>query len=480
MALGEKMARTAVAVVMAMGLIATACGGEDEPAAGSDTTAVETTAAIETTAAPEETSVETTIGGDTGGVTLDEIGRLVPAECTGEDNVAREDEGVTVDRVNLSAVNIDLAPVADLGFSASDVDMSRMSSVFVDEVNDKGGVCGRQIDLQQVLFNTILGATAIGAACVQVTDDRPNLAAFSGNYQDPLCITDGGVPFLDGANVTEAEMEETNGLLFSRYPSVEAQYRATAKYAIDSGALEGTVGVWYGDSETELGDVVENVVLPMLDEAGVDYTAVRTDFMGSYDPQGNAVLNAGATEFAARGIDTLLAFVNNMNIADMQLELDAQGLNPRYISMPIAANTAIEVFAEQMGTREISDGMEYLGFTYSASEVDNDDPIARSCNEVWTRRTGEVLEPNTFDFMILSAMCVMVDEVVAAISLAGGDLSRDSFVEAMASLPAHPTPGWLADMVWSHDYRFSPAVFAVEDYDGATNTVKTREDFFEV
>jgi ABC-type branched-subunit amino acid transport system substrate-binding protein len=476
------MMRKPLVLVAAMGLLVAACGGDEESDAGSTSTvAAETTAAPETTRAPDDTSVETTAGGsDVGGVTLDEAGRLVPAECSGDDNVANEDEGVTADTVNLVALNIDLAPVAELGFAASGRDMSYMSSVFVDEINDKGGVCGRTIDLAQVKYNALEGATARGESCVEATQDRANLAAFSVAYEDPVCVTEGGVVMIDHADVTEGQSADSGGLLFSRKPSVEDQYLATVQYALDSGALDGKVGVWYGDIRSELSDAFEDVVMPILDEADIDYTAVRTDFPGPYVPEGNAVLTAAATEFASAGVDTMLLFVNNLNLTGLQLELDAQGAHPRYVSMPISANTTNELFAEAYGTRDIADGMEYVTYTASPTEIDESDPVARSCNEVWTQRTGELVETNTFDYQLVGTVCAIVDEIVAALSVAGGALSRESFVAALDSLPAHHAPSLFSDIDWLPDYHFGPTLFSVQDYQGGTNTMVTRADRFEL
>ena len=168
------------------------------------------------------------------------------------------------------------------------------------------------------------------------------------------------------------------------------------------------------------------------------------------------------------------------SLTGIQLELSAQGLNPRYISMPIAENTANDLFAESYGTKEISDGMEYLTYTYSPREVGENDLAAKSCNAQWTELTGETVEPNTYDYYLVAITCVIVDEVLAALSLAGGDLNRESFIAGIEALPSHHAPGYLGEMDWSPDNRFGPAVFSVHDYDGETNGFTTREDFFEL
>lgn len=455
------MRRPVIALLLALSFVATACASDDGGARAAGGGAGGSGEAADFEA-------EVTVGDD---------GRLVPGECAG-DNVASEDDGVTEDSVHVSVLSIDFERLAAIGFAASDRDPTAIFATFVDEVNDEGGVCGREIDLQQVTYDIVQAEG--GQACVEATEDRTNLVVSTAAYAEVLCLTDAGVPVYAGIDATAAEMDDSNGLLFTRYPRLEDQYRATVQHALDTGALDGPVGVWYGSVYPDQTDAVEDVVLPMLDDAGVDYTEFRTDTVGPTDPEGNAALSAAATEFAARDVETVLAFVQNAHHTGIQTELDAQGLRPRWISMPIAANSVNEIFADRFGTREIADGQEFVTFTAGSAELDGDDPIAAACHEIFTRRTGEEVEPGTFDYASVVTTCVQVDILAAALSLAGGDLTRDRFVQALEALPAHRVPPVLGEVAWSPGNHFGPTTFSVQDYDGGENRVTTSEETFEI
>ena len=80
----------------------------------------------------------------------------------------------------------------------------------------------------------------------------------------------------------------------------------------------------------------------------------------------------------------------------------------------------------------------------------------------------------------MTSSCVQVDELAAALSLAGGDLTRSRIVEALEALPAHRSPGLLGELDWTADVRSGPPEFSIQVYDGETNTVATDPEWFEV
>ena len=220
-----------------------------------------------------------------------------PGQCVG-DNVAAESDGVTADTANVSVLSIDFAPLAEIGFASSDRDPTGVYAEFANEINENGGVCGRTLDVQQVKFNILAGEG--GQACLQATEDRENLIIATTGYSEVLCLTDAGVPVVAGNDSSTETMDASNGLLLIRPPLLDKQFEATTQYALDAGALEGVVGVWYGGVYPDQNAAVERVVLPMLDAVGVDYTVFRNDSVGPSDPEGNAVLTAAASEFARR------------------------------------------------------------------------------------------------------------------------------------------------------------------------------------
>jgi hypothetical protein len=249
---------------------------------------------------------------------------------------------------------------------------------------------------------------------------------------------------------------------------------------MDEGALTGKVGVWYGTIFPSQGDAIEAEVLPMLDAAGIDYTAYRTDSAGPSDPEGNAILTSAATDFVGQGVDTVLMFVGPTNLTGMQNELHAQGLDPKYVSAPVNGNTSNEVFAKGFGTSAFTDGQEYVTFSLGASELDSSNPVAASCHKQWQDLTGETVEEKTFDYLLITSECVQADEVLAAMSIAGGDLTRASIVKAFEQVPAHQAPGLLGELGWTPESHGGSSTFSFQVYAGATNSVATDPNYFEV
>jgi ABC-type branched-subunit amino acid transport system substrate-binding protein len=447
--------------VAAMTVLAfVACSSDSKP--GGTTAASSSGAAGSAAAAP---------------VAVDPAGRLLPAKCSGT-NQPNATAGVTASTVNIATLSIDFKALAQIGFAATDRDPTQVFDVFAKAVNAAGGVCGRTIDLQKVTYDVIQNKA--GEACAKVTQDRANLVVNSASFDQPTCITDAGVPLVAATDVSTDDLSHTSGLLFSRGPSLEAQYKATVQYAKDHGYLTGKVGVWYGNIFPNVSGAVESTVLPMLDQAGVQYKAVRTDAAGPSDPQGNAVLTSAATEFVSQKVDTVLMFVGPTNQTGMQAELHKQGLDPRYLSAPVAGNTSNEIFADRFGTRTFTTGQQWITYSLGISELDQNDKLAAACNEQWTKLSGETVAPHTFDYSLVAAVCVQVDELVAALSIAGGDLSRESLVKALEQLPAHRSPGLIGQIAWTHDVRTSEPVFSVQTYDGSANTVKTDANSFKV
>jgi ABC-type branched-subunit amino acid transport system substrate-binding protein len=452
--------RMLVATTAVLALVA--CSSDNKPAATTTGSNSGASSASSATASP---------------VTVDAAGRLLPAKCEGT-NQANASSGVTENTVNIATLSIDFKALAAIGFAATDRDPTQVFDVFSKAINAAGGVCGRTIDLQKVTYDVVQNKA--GEACAKVTQDRANLVVNSASFDQPTCITDAGVPLVAATDVSTDDLSHTSGLLFSRGPSLDAQFKATVQYAQDQGYLKGKVGVWYGNIFPNVSGAVEATVLPMLDQAGVQYKAVRTDAAGPSDPQGNAVLTSAATEFASQKVDTVLMFVGPTNQTGMQAELHKQGLDPRYLSAPVAGNTSNEIFADRFGTRAFTTGQQWITYSVGISELDQTDALAAACNEQWTKLTGETVAPKTFDYSLVASVCVQVDEIVAALSIAGADLSRETLVTALEQLPSHRSPGLLGQISWTHDARTSEPVFSVQTYDGAANTVKTDPNSFKV
>lgn len=467
-----KVRRTLVLQVavlaLVLALVAAACGNDDDTA---DAPPDDVTDEPDTTDAP---------GDDRelppSGATIGDDGRLVPGPCPeGEPTDSDPEHGVSADSINVAMVSIDFGPLADLGFAASDTNVLEFAEPYLDAVNEDGGVCGRTIDFQPVDYNII--AQEGPQACVEVTEDRTNLVVLAqGGFNEANCIADAGTLVYSQQDFAEETIEGADGLMFTRAQSVDDQYEATVRTFHEEGLLDGTVGVWYGAVFLEQGDAVEDRILPLLDELGVDYEAFRTNEIGPTSEEGGAITRSAAASFAESDVDTVLFFVQTTNHVGMQAELDALGVTPTWLSAPIGMNTANDLFAESFDVTEVADGERIV--TYFDTTPDFDTDYARSCNEEFTEATGTEYEVASFDWRGVANVCNQIDMLVAALTDASPDVTQESLADALEALPPHPVGAQLGLQHFGPGGRTGSELFAVLRYDGSTNTYEFEGDEF--
>jgi hypothetical protein len=474
-----------VAAVLALSLVAAACGDDDEGGESTDTTAAAETT---TTAAAEDGGETTTTaaaedGGEeaSGPISIDpETGRLVAGECAEGTANADEALGVTEDTVNIATLGIDYGPLADIGFAPSGEDGRVFFQALVDELNANGGVCGRQIDYQGVSYDIIRREGPQG--CLQVTEDRRNAVVFvQGGTPEAVCVAESGTVTYAQHEFAVDDVAAVQDLLFMRAPSWEEQLEMTVQWALDNNLLQGKkVGLWYGAVFPTQGAGVESVVIPALEEAGIDFIPYRTDYLGPSDPQGNAVLLAAATDFVANEIDVLFNATQTTNHVGIKSEMSAQGFVPEVmISAPIGANSSNALFETAYATGEISDGQQIFSYTIAPNEAPDGPfgPALASCNEQVNELTGaEAFEPGTFDYAALANFCFQFDMMVALLTYVGPEITQEKLVEAFEALPPHPTSLGYSGNDWNPGERFpTGTVYGVHLYDAATNTYTTTE-----
>jgi hypothetical protein len=466
----------ALALLVVLSLVAAACGDDDD--GGGESTATtgappETTGPGETTAT---TGTDTTEPGSASGATIGDDGRLVPGECAeGELTDSDPEHGVTADTINFALVGIDYTTLVQLGFAASATDIRTFMQPFVDDINANGGVCGRQLDFQGVLYDII--AQQGPQACVQVTEDRANLVVLGqGGFNEAPCIADAGTVVYTQQDFPQVVLDAGGDLMFSRPPAVDDQYEATVRKFHAEGALDGTVGVWYGAVFLEHGDAVEERILPLLDELGVDYVASRTNEIGPSAAEGQAIIRTTAAQFRDAGVDTVLNFTQTTNHVGLQLELDTLGVQPVWLSAPIGANSANDIFAETFGTQQIADGERIVTTWAPISGFTT--PAVESCAEQFVALGGEEYPPDSFDYRGLANICHQLDMLVAAFTAASPDITQESFIAALESLPPHPMGVQLSPQRFGPGDHIGADTYDVLLYDGSTNSYSLEGDTF--
>jgi hypothetical protein len=486
-----------LAILGAVGVLAAVtvgCGGDDESAEDT-TTASPTTAQAATTtepATPDTTGAATTdsaapgtsaapaTAASTSGPTIGPDGRLVPGTCPAGTPNVDPDLGVTADTINIAWVSVDFTTLKAIGFAVSDTDLGAAMIPMVDALNAAGGVCGRTIDYDPIQFDVLKNEG--GAACLKVTEDRRNaLVLGQGGFLDAPCVAKDGTLIVTQQDFSESDIADAGGpdqIIFSVPPSNEQAYKTSTELFLPD--LEGKkVGVWYGSISPAQGDAVEADVLPMLDAAGIDYTAYRTDFQGPNEPEGQAILTTAATDFVSKQVDVVLNFTQNTNHTGIQAEMAAQGLTPTWLSANIGANTANELFAKAFAVESIANGERIASYTMPPTDV-GDEAWAKSCNDDMQALGGPVREPGTFEFAALANTCAQFDLLVALLTEVGPEVTQGKLISALEAMPAFSMQNTLTPKSWGAGNRFATHDMTDLLYDGATNTYAITGDLIPI
>ena len=174
----------------------------------------------------------------------------------------------------------------------------------VEEINAEGGIHGRTIEPIVVGINPV-GTASAEAACVELAEDEQVFAVLVGflSGEAVLCPLETHQTAVIGGKMTPQRIERAQAPWYSAEPSVDLESEAIRALA-EAGELDGTLGVFGGTAEEQQ---VEDVVLPLLDELGIEpaETAVVTA-----PPDDITAVNAEIAVFAERfdvaGIDQVL------------------------------------------------------------------------------------------------------------------------------------------------------------------------------
>lgn len=371
--------RTVIALLIASGLVAGACGGEttdDDSGAAAPTTAPAVTEAPDADSDSDEPDEP---DGDSGSSTPAEPESTeVPAESTDEpegpppniyddprggvfdefqsafdrgdhpftqletfcrshpaaENRVATDPGIEADTITLVHLRSRLEDLIDFGFAVPVGDPAEMFETFATVINEQcGGIRGRMIDMRTIEY-TSLGATVEAdrnAACIQATEDYNgvillNSSGLQGSAN--LCIVeDHQTAFISTQGQSEEFMARGQDLLVSLSPTLEESLRFLARDLIAQGALEGrTIGVAAPDTPGQ-SEAVRTGLVDELAAAGIEVAVF--DVLGC---GGTISCTEGLTESVQRlrdeGVDVFINVLNILSAPAYIAEMVAQGFEP--------------------------------------------------------------------------------------------------------------------------------------------------------
>ena len=250
------------------------------------------------------------------------------------ENRVATDPGIEADSITLVHLRSRLEDLIGFGFAVPVGDPAEMFETFVAVINEQcGGIRGRMIDLRTIEFTT-LGATVEAdrnAACIQATEDFNgvillNSSGLQGSAN--LCIVeDHQTAFISTQGQSEEFMARGEDLLVSLSPTLEESLRFLARDLIAKGSLEGkTIGVAAPDTPGQY-EATQTGLVEELAAAGIEVAVFDVIGCG-----GQVLCTEGQTESVQRlrdaGVDVFINVLNILSAPSYIAEMVAQGFEP--------------------------------------------------------------------------------------------------------------------------------------------------------
>ncbi len=209
--------------------------------------------------------------------------------------------GVTDDTIRIGVPYVDTEALVAVGLNYDLGDYEAVYDALFDDLNADGGINGRQVE--QVYAP--IDPTAIEPAeeaCVQLTEDEDVFMVVGFFLTDAvLCPVDTHETAVIGGEMTPERIERATAPWLTWLPDTDRP-DAVLRALDDRGELDGTVGV-YANARDQ--PVVDDLVVPVLDELGVDVAEVGIE-EGDDVPALQASTRTIAERFQSAGVDTVV------------------------------------------------------------------------------------------------------------------------------------------------------------------------------
>jgi len=365
--------------------------------------------------------------------------------------------GVTAHTINVVFPVTDLEALAgNLGF-ATDIEYSEQQKaihLFVDQINDAGGINGRTINPIIVTFDPT-NEIAMRALCKDWTEGEPVFAVLDGvgtwAGDNQLCVTqEGHTPLLSQWTTVTNWTQEGAPYLWWTGPDDAAILQATVDWGLGAGLLDAghKVAVIAGDRASDQ-LALDQYLLPDLKHAGVT-PIVETI---AADPNATASTNSEAplviTRLKSDGVTSVIPLVPFNVFFPLLGAETAQQYFPRLLLSDYEFSIQSALGLLQFPYTKALDGQEGVT-TETLGGVDDwrpyaqggYDPGVRGCFTTWHKAYPEV-PPGNQNFFLeeqgpVQGWCQEIRLFAAAATAAGRDLNRTTFDAAMASITNFP------------------------------------------
>ena len=372
--------------------------------------------------------------------------------------------GVTKTTINVVFPVVALNSLAGQEGFAADAEFGEQTKaidLFVNHINDSGGINGRKINPIITSFDPT-NETDMRALCKDWTEGSP--AAFAvldgiGDWtgDDELCITqEGHTPFIGAWTTVTNWTNEGSPYLWWTGPDQASILQAVVNWGISSHLIGGSikVGVIAGNRASDEAALNE-YLLPDLRNAGVTPIVKTIDA----DPDETATTGAEAPlviqQLRSAGVTSVIPLMPfNVFYPVLQAETSQQYF-PRLLLSDYEGSIESSLGLIPIPYAKALNGQEGVT-TETLGGIDSPrpqsqggyDPGLRQCWVIWHKAYPQIPPGNMNDVIEeqgpIAGWCQAIDLFVTAAKNAGPDLNRRTFVTAMSKITDFPGT-WATD-----------------------------------
>jgi ABC-type branched-subunit amino acid transport system substrate-binding protein len=388
--------------------------------------------------------------------------------------------GLTDDTIKIGYLGADFGSLAEIGLAPDLGNQELIVQSVVDELNDDGGIGGRQIELKVVLVDGTAGPEVGQAACIEMTDDFGAFAvilgpAMSRDVARCTSVTKETLT-MNSTGFDEALYQEADGRLFSTGSgtsmSTDRQYEGWARLLDDAGELEGkTIGVVTAEQSPEFPAAVETGLVPTLEDLGYE-AAVNVNLPCAEGDRDCDQHESAVQQMKDGGVD--LVFMAAPNLVGPAVVQAAMNLDfhPQWTANGNQVTDTVSQFFE--GVKDEWDGA--IGVSTVFAQVDDLSDEAHACNEIITERSGEEYEPGSDAFGFASVNCITMQMLQrAAEGIDPAEVNQATVVRAVEGLGEVPLNAGPSGTISGEKHNAGDHLF-LADYDATDQEFVDRSD----
>ena len=385
-------------------------------------------------------------------------GPVPPADVTALNKASTSSVGVTASTITVAFPVSNLEALSqNLGFE-TDVEYSEQTkaiNLFVDQINDSGGINGRKIKPVIVKIDPT-NETAMRSVCKDWTEGSGAVFAVLDGVgtwtgDDQLCLTqEGHTPLISQWSTVPDWTQMGSPYLWWTGPNEAQVLKATVDWGLSTGLIgpHRKLGIVAGDRPSDQ-LALNDYLLPDLKSAGV--TAVVEPIAADPSEAGATTTDAPLVveKLRSAGVTSVLPLIPfnvffpvlqaqtqqnyfpKLLLSDYEFSIEsALGLIPYPFTK--ALNGQEGVTTETLGG--IDDDRPYSEGGY--------DPGDRSCFDIWHTAYPQIPKGNQSFYIEeqgpIQGWCQEIRLFAQAAKMAGRDLNRRTFVEAMSKITSFP------------------------------------------